>query len=187
MPRTICRLDSANVWTGEVDELEAGEAAPIGWIIAAPPPRVPEGQAACWIKGKWEVTEPPIARLYAQRMAQFAAERWGRHQVMTFMGVRVACDDVAATRAGVAIQARAFAQAAGLEAADAVRGWKCAEPGVYLDLTLDQVRQLLLAGVSHVQACFDVERAKQAAAKAALDAGDYAALAAVDPLTGWPD
>ncbi|WP_295205854.1 DUF4376 domain-containing protein [uncultured Brevundimonas sp.] len=127
--------------------------------------------------------EPTLDEVKAAARASVRAKRWASHIVVTFNGVAFASDDTAATRLVAAISARQIAQAMGLEAATATAGWE-AKDGSTVDMTLNDQRGLLLAGVAKTQRAFD----RQAVLMAEIDAAETAeAVNAIDQDTGWPE
>jgi hypothetical protein len=120
---------------------------------------------------------------HAAFKAAVRARRWAGHQTVTFNGVVFASDDTATLRLTAAITVRQTAQALGLEATDATAGWEALD-GTYVQMTLNDLRQLLLTGGAKIQACFDRQTALIGEGAGAETA---AAFAAIDINTGWPD
>ncbi|RYG75905.1 MAG: DUF4376 domain-containing protein [Alphaproteobacteria bacterium] len=105
-----------------------------------------------------------------------------QHNKVTFAGKIFASDDTAATRLLAAITARSIAQTAGLEATNATAKWEAMD-GTMVPMTLNEQRQLLLAGVARTQACFDQQAALLANGAAAAN---QAALDSINITLGWP-
>lgn len=125
---------------------------------------------------------PTLDELKAQACAQMRALRWASHITVTYEGVEFVSDDTAATRLTAAITARQTAQALGLEATDAVRGWE-AKNGTMIPMTLNDLRGLLMTGVAKVQSAFDRQEVLTGLINASATPE---ALAAIDLTSGWP-
>jgi hypothetical protein len=171
-------------WTGQSREIGIRDGVPLGWILASGPPEIPDGKVAMW-SDAWVIVDaptPPLDELKAAACAQMRALRRACHISVTYNAVEFVSDDTAATRLTAAITARQTAQALGLEATDAVRGWE-AKDGTMIPMTLNDLRGLLLAGVAKTQAAFD----RQAQLTALINASATPeALAAIDLTSGWP-
>lgn len=127
--------------------------------------------------------EPTLDEVKAAARASVRAKRWQSHIVVTFNGVAFASDDTAATRLVAAISAREIAQGMGLEQAGATAGWE-AKDGSTVDMTLNDQRGLLLAGVAKTQTAFN----RQAELMGEIDAAETVeAVNAIDQDTGWPE
>lgn len=124
----------------------------------------------------------------AAAFADINARRWACQITMTRDGVTFDTSDVAATRLQAAIYARQFCHALpsnhpAYEAPTAKKRWQVNVDGTYLDMTLAEQQTLFIAGVAHVQACFN--RATDLAALV-RDADSSAEVAAIDLSTDWP-
>jgi hypothetical protein len=177
-------LDSLT-WTDLANNAE-GRAA-CGWVEAPEPPAYdPEVALLTWTNGAWAI-EPRSAeeiaadldQLRRRRLADLAAIRWDRMQVMTFGGQRMPADD---TTIGRCTAAEAYARNKGMDFEEP-RNWKVAD-GVFTTLTTTAIIAYGMAIGDHMQGCYDHELALT---KQLLAAGDKAALMAVDLDAGWPE
>ncbi len=114
----------------------------------------------------------------AQRLAALADRRWRATQRFTYDGVQTAADSAIA----VVTAAIVSLQIAGPNAQ--AKPWKLGD-GAWRVFDLADLIAFGQAIEAHVQACFNVEQQKAAAILAARDAGDAAALDAVDIDSGW--
>lgn len=165
---------AGNRWLIMDGESEVGSL----WAPAAVD--TPEEALAMWEAS--QAAEDPLALAKADAMARLRAIRWSKHTRVTYNGKVFVSDDTAATRLVAAIEARQIAQEQGLEAPDATAGWEAAD-GTMVAMTLDDLRGLLMIGVSRTQACFNRQGvlAPQIAAAPTVEA-----VLAIDLTTGWP-
>ena len=117
-----------------------------------------------------------LARAKVAKLQALADRRYRAQILCSFGGGQAASDDTAAARISAAIGALEDAGQTGPV------NWKFAD-GSWVPLSLSNLKLLRGAGVTHVQACFDMEAALAAEIGAATTTVD---VNAIDIDSGWP-